>query len=227
MSDADLTQYNGTSAFPSTADVGTNADQFLVPTDDKVITALSNIAGEAPVRRSLDRLKDYYLGIRGAIIGDFVGAVRKTLKSLEVDGTGGATSTAAAGTIVPSATRSGTTLPTTANPPGVITKDSPVFGYAVFSWNGAAYVFQAGFNVDSYTNPAVGTVVVSFASAPADYQRAAAVATGYFNSGAVFVSEALPAAPVAGKMPVTVYIRSTAGGGAINGGFTLVVHCGA
>jgi len=97
MSDADLTQYNGTSAFPSTADVGTNADTFLVPTDDKVITALSNIAGEAPVRRSIDRLKDYYLGLRGAVIGDFLGAVQKTLKSFYVDGTGGVTHTVTGG----------------------------------------------------------------------------------------------------------------------------------
>lgn len=226
MSDADLTQYNGTAAFPSTADVGTNADQFLVPTDDKVITALSNIAGEAPVRRSLDRLKDYYLGIRGAIIGDFVGAVRKTLKSLEVDGTGGATSTAAAGTIVPSLARAGTTLPTTANPAGVLTADSPIFAFASFSWNGAAYVLTGGFNVDSIANPAVGTVVVSCASAPANYLKSTAVGCG-FNVGAAYVAAATPGPPAAGKMPVTLYIRTNGTGTPINEGFSLLVFAGA
>lgn len=227
MSDADLTQYNGTSAFPSTADVGTNADTFLVPTDDKVITALSNIAGEAPVRRSIDRLKDYYLGLRGAILGDFVGAARKTLRSLQVDGTGGAAATAADGTIVPSLARSGVGLPTSANPPGVLTADSPIFGYCAFSWNGAAYVFTGGFNVDSVANPAVGTAVVSFATAPANYLKAVAVGNGCFNSGASYVSETIPGAPVAGKMPVTVYIRANGTGAAIDAGFSLLVFAGA
>ena len=97
MSNADLTQYNGTQAFPATADVGTNADPYLTPTDGFTITAFSNLVNEAPVNVSLRRLKDYVLGLRGAIIGDFVGANRKTMHSLLVDGTGGAVSTLTAG----------------------------------------------------------------------------------------------------------------------------------
>ena len=42
MADIDLTQYNGTPVFPTTADVGTNADPYLTPTDGKIITATSN-----------------------------------------------------------------------------------------------------------------------------------------------------------------------------------------
>lgn len=97
MSNADLTQYNGTQAFPASADVGTNADQYLVPTDGKLITALSNILNEAPVNVALHRLKDYVLGLRGAIIGDFAAANRKTLHSLLVDANGGLASALSGG----------------------------------------------------------------------------------------------------------------------------------
>jgi hypothetical protein len=99
MSDSDLQQDNGTPEFPATADVGTPADEYLIPTDDRVITADSNLSGDAPVNRALRRIRNLALGIRGAIVGDFSGAVRKTLKSLEVDGTGGSTSSIPAGDI--------------------------------------------------------------------------------------------------------------------------------
>ena len=227
MADADLTQYNGSSAFPTPADVGTNADTYLVPTDDKIITALSNLAGEAPVRRSLERLKDYYLGLRGAVLGDFLGAAMKTLKSLQVDGTGGAAATAVAGTIVPSLARAGTTLPTTANPAGVLTADSPIFAFASFSWSGAAYVLTGGFNIDSIANPAVGTVIVSCASQPANYLKSSAVGCGFFNSGAAYVAEATPGPPAAGKMPVTLYIKNNGTGTPVDAGFSMLVFAGA
>lgn len=97
MSNADLTQYNGSQAFPASADVGTNADQYLVPTDGKLITALSNIMNEAPVNVALHRLKDYVLGLRGAIIGDFALANRKTLHSVLVDANGGTASALSGG----------------------------------------------------------------------------------------------------------------------------------
>ena len=97
MSNADLTQYNGSQAFPASADVGTNADQYLVPTDGKLITALSNIINEAPVNVALHRLKDYVLGLRGAIIGDFALANRKTLHSVLVDANGGTASALSGG----------------------------------------------------------------------------------------------------------------------------------
>ncbi len=99
MSNADLTQYNGSQAFPASADVGTNADQYLVPTDGKLITALSNIMNEAPVNVALHRLKDYVLGLRGAIIGDFAFANRKSLHSILVDSVGGSASPLSGGII--------------------------------------------------------------------------------------------------------------------------------
>lgn len=227
MSNADLTQYNGTQAFPATADVGTNADPYLTPTDGFKITALSNLVNEAPVNVSLKRIKDLLLGLRGATIGDFAFASRKTFHSLVIDGIGGAVSTAVAGTILSTLARAGTALPTTANPAGVITADSPVFGFASFSWSGAAYAFTGGFNVDSIVNPVVGTVVVSFATAPTNYLKATAIGTGCFNSGASYVSEATAGAPVGGKMPVTVYIRANGTGAAIDAGFSIVVFAGA
>jgi hypothetical protein len=99
VSDLDLTQYNGTPSFPLTADVGTSADPYLIPTDGKIVTAESNLADEAPVNRSLERNKDLILGLRGATIGDFPGAARKSFKSLLVDGSGGLTAAIPAGTI--------------------------------------------------------------------------------------------------------------------------------
>ena len=99
MSDTDLTQYNGTASFPVTADIGTGADAFLVPTDGKLITALSNLINEAPVNRSLRRVKDLLLGLRGATIGDFAGAAMKTFNALHIDGVGGLGSTATANTM--------------------------------------------------------------------------------------------------------------------------------
>lgn len=97
MADTDLTQYNGTPSFPATADVGTGTDPYLVPTDGKLITALSNLINEAPANRSLQRVKDLLLGLRGAVLGDFLGAVQKSFKSIYVDGTGGITQTVTAG----------------------------------------------------------------------------------------------------------------------------------
>lgn len=99
MSDSDLTQSNDAAVFPATADFNTNADPFLVPSDAKKITAFGNAPGQAPVNPSIRRLHALLAGLRGAIIGDFAGAAIKTLKSLKVDGTGGAASTAAAGDI--------------------------------------------------------------------------------------------------------------------------------
>lgn len=163
MSDADLTQYNGTAAFPATADVGTNADMFLVPTDDKVITSLSNIAGEAPVRRSLDRVKDLLLGLRGAVIGDFLGAVRKTMKSLAVDGVGGNTSTTPAGSLtITGATGTGTTVPTTAYDAGTMFRDSVCLGHARGYWDGANMVLVRGYNVRNMVRNGAGDYSVTF-----------------------------------------------------------------
>lgn len=91
MADIDLAQINGTASFPLTADVGTNTDLFLVPTDGPIVTADSNGANRAPVNKALRRTKDLLLGIRDALVGDRAGAVRKTVMSLYADGFGGLT----------------------------------------------------------------------------------------------------------------------------------------
>lgn len=104
MADVDLTQYNGAASFPATADVGTAADPFLTPTDGELVTALSNLTGEAPVGPALHRLKDLLLGLRDAIVGDRLTAARKSLKSLRVDPTGGAPQTLPGGTVSVSGT---------------------------------------------------------------------------------------------------------------------------
>lgn len=226
-SDSDLQQYSRVAATVESA-CGSNplTSSLLFPVDGKQITADNNAAGKAPVNRGLKQLADYATCVRCMFTGACAGVNLRTAKALEVDGTGGNVSTAAAGTIVASASRSGTTLPTTANPQGVHTKDSPIFGFANFTWNGASYVFTGGFNVDGISRTAAGTVVVTFATAPANYLKCSAVGGGFFNSGGTYVADSTPSAPVAGKMPVTVYIRSV-GGGALDGGFSVLVFCGA
>lgn len=99
MSDANLQQYNGSPVFPATADVNTNADPYLLPIDGPVVTADSNAVGFAPVNRSLKRIREWSVGLRGAIVGDFAGAVQKTVKSFYADLTGGATHSRPAGSI--------------------------------------------------------------------------------------------------------------------------------
>ena len=223
--DADLQQYNRLAADVETA-CGADplTSSLLLPVDGKIITADNNAVGRAPVNRSLKQIAQYMACVRCMVSGTCVGVNRRTLKSLEVDGSGGAVSSASAGTIVASAARSGTTLPTTANPQGVLTKDSAVFGYCNFAYS-PPYAFSGGFNCDSFVNPAVGTVVVSFASAPTNYLKCVAVGNGFFNSGANIVSEAIAGAPVGGKLPVTVYIKNLAGAAA-DAGFSVIVFCG-
>lgn len=99
MADIDLTQYNGVASFPATADVGTAADPFLTPTDGELVTALSNLTGEAPVGPALHRSKDLILGLRDGIVGDRLTAARKSLKSVRVDPTGGAPHSLPGGTV--------------------------------------------------------------------------------------------------------------------------------
>ncbi len=99
MADADLTIYPGTPAFPTTAALNAGTDSILVITDQKKITGEDNAAGKAPVNRALKKLRDQYLGLRDATLGDVTGAVKKTFKSIYADATGGATHTKAAGTL--------------------------------------------------------------------------------------------------------------------------------
>lgn len=100
MANIDLQQYDGTAAFPATADVGTPADPMLLPTDGPIVSADSNLTDEAPVNISLKRAKDLLLGIRDAVIGDRVTAARKTVNRLQADAVGGQAVTAAAGEVV-------------------------------------------------------------------------------------------------------------------------------
>lgn len=99
MALADQQAYAGTPSFPSTADVSAGVDVILLPVDPKKVTADSNGGGESPANPAPRKLRNDVLGLRGGIFGDFVGAVRRTLKSLHVDGVGGVISALGAGKI--------------------------------------------------------------------------------------------------------------------------------
>lgn len=224
--DADLQQYNRP-AVNVEAVCGANplTSSLLLPVDGKKITADNNAAGKAPVNRGAKQMADYAACVRCAAQGNCAGVNLRTMKALQVDGTGGNVATAVAGTIVPSLARSGTSLPTTANPQGVITADSQVFAYCSYSYSGT-YSFVGGFNCGTgITNPSAGTIIVNTASAPSNYLKCVAVGSGYFNSGANLVSEVMPGTPAAGKMPLTVYVKNTAGLAA-DAGFQVLVFCG-
>lgn len=93
--DADLQQYNGSPNFAA----DWTAQAKLLVRDGKKITADDNGAGKAPVNRGIKQIVDIIGGMHDGIFGSRVGAVRKTVKSLEADGTGGAVSTLLAGGI--------------------------------------------------------------------------------------------------------------------------------
>lgn len=97
MANSDLDQLDATPEFPSTATALTS--EYLAPRDGKTITGASNLMNESPVRPSLQRAKNLIAGLRGAIIGDFGGAVKKTLQGLRVAIVGGVTHAQAAGTM--------------------------------------------------------------------------------------------------------------------------------
>lgn len=99
-SDGDLQQYSRAAANAEAAN-GANAltSALLLPTDGKLISADANGAGKAPVNRGLKQLADYATGIRCSIFGNCAGVNRRTLKALEVDGTGGLVSTIPSNTI--------------------------------------------------------------------------------------------------------------------------------
>ena len=98
--DADLQQYNRTAVnVESVCGADPLTSSLLLVRDGKYITADSNAAGKAPINRSVKQAADYYTCVRCAVFGNCAGVNRRTLKSLDVDGTGGATSAATAGTI--------------------------------------------------------------------------------------------------------------------------------
>jgi hypothetical protein len=100
MANTDLQQRNETPYFAPTADVNTNTDPYLVPTDGKIISAQNNGTNEAPILPVLLKIRGTLAGLRGALVGDFAGAVQKTVRSFYADDTGGNTHAKAAGTIV-------------------------------------------------------------------------------------------------------------------------------
>lgn len=149
---------------------------FLEPRDARIQCADNYASGASPVNPALTKLRQLVAGVRGAIFGDFAGAVQRTLKSLSVDGTGGAVSAAAAGDIAASGkvsasgivssatTRSGTAVPSTTSPHGDVTKDSVIVGYARGYWDGSAMVAVRVFNVRSMTRNSMGDYTVIFNS---------------------------------------------------------------
>lgn len=87
--DADLQQYNGSPTFAA----DWTAQAKLLVRDGRKITADDNGAGKAPVNRGIKQIVDIIGGMHDGMFGSRVGAVRKTVKSLEADGVGGQTST--------------------------------------------------------------------------------------------------------------------------------------
>lgn len=86
--DADLQQYNGSPTFAA----DWTAQAKLLVRDGRKITADDNGAGKAPVNRGIKQIVDIIGGMHDGMFGSRVGAVRKTVKSLEADGVGGQTS---------------------------------------------------------------------------------------------------------------------------------------
>jgi len=99
-SDGDLQQYNRTAANAEAANAASAlTSPLLLPSDGKLITADANSAGKAPVNRSLKELGDMIAGVRCMLLGNCASVNRRTAKSFEVDGTGGAVSTIPSGVI--------------------------------------------------------------------------------------------------------------------------------
>lgn len=98
--DSDLQQYTRAS-IDVEAVCGANplSSSLLLVRDGKLITADNNGASKAPINRSVRQLADYMACVRCMVSGACVGVNVRTLKSLHIDGTGGAVSTATANTI--------------------------------------------------------------------------------------------------------------------------------
>lgn len=166
MADADLTQYNRTAVAAEAANAADAlTSQLLVITDNKLITGELNGANQAPVNRALKRLGDMIAGVRGALLGNVVGINRRTLRSLDVDASGGAVSSIPDGTIRASGSHaSSATAPTTSVSPGVIYQDMVCSGWCRGYWDGAAMVMVRGANVRSLTRNTQGDYTVVFNS---------------------------------------------------------------
>ena len=147
--DADLQQYNGSAVWADDL----TAASTLLPRDGKRITADSNAVGSAPVNRSLKQLKDYLTAVHEGVFG-IGAATRRTVKSLEADGTGGAVSTLLAGGIA-SSTANDRSLMTPTDV--AVFKISPTGGETKMTKGAIAFTNTA----DGGGNPAVTAAVAN------------------------------------------------------------------
>jgi len=161
-SDGDLQQYNGTSTWSSDL----TAASTLLPRDGKLITADSNTSGRAPINRSLKQLKDYLIGLHDGVVGSRAGSQLRTLRALEVDGSGGASATVGNGDAkVSRSLRAGRSLNSTSLPGGDIdageyVKDGTPRCMASLTSAGVGVTVLAAVGVDSITRSGTGDYVV-------------------------------------------------------------------
>ena len=226
---ADSQQYSSSAAAAEAANAVSNA--LTLPNrlvrDGKLVTADSDGAGASPINPGLKTLWDMVRGLRCAIWGNCAGVNMRTLKALHIDGTGGATTTAApAGGLKLSLSPSGTTTPTTAVQPGVITGESGLFGAAFINYNTITYEFVSGFNVESFTIVGVGEIDVTYNTAPSAVNKCWATINVHFSVGAPVFGEALPLSISGGKLRVRYTMKNTAGT-TQERSFTTTVFCGA
>ena len=228
-SPADSQQYTTSAANANTANaiaVALSSPNRL-PVDGKGITADTDSAGRSPINPGLKSLWDMLRGLRCAVWGNCVGVDMRTLKALHIDGTGGATTTAApAGGLKLSLSPSGTTTPTTAVQPGVITGESGLFGAVYINYTGVSYQFVSGFNVYSMTVVGVGEIDITYNTAPSATNKCWATADVRFAVGAPVFGEGLPISIAAGKLTVR-YTLKDASSVTQERGFTSLVFCGA
>ena len=165
--------------------------------------------------------------LRCAIWGNCVGVDMRTLKALHIDGAGGVATTAApAGGIKLSLSPSGTTTPTTAVQPGVITGESGLFGAVYINYTGVSYQFVSGFNVYDMTVVGVGEIDITYNTAPSSTNKCWATADVRFAVGAPVFGEGLPISIAGGKLVVRYTLKNVSGV-TQERGFTSLVFCGA
>ena len=228
-SPADSQQYTTSAANANAANaiaVALSSPNRL-PVDGKGITADTDSAGRSPINPGLKSLWDMLRGLRCAVWGNCVGVDMRTLKALHIDGTGGAaTTTAPAGGLKLSLSPSGTTTPTTAVQPGVITGESGLFGAVYINYTGVSYQFVSGFNVYDMTVVGVGEIDITYNTAPSSANKCWATADVRFAVGAPVFGEGLPISIAGGKLVVRYTLKNVSGV-TQERGFTSLVFCGA
>ena len=226
---ADSQQYSSSAASAEAANAVSNA--LTLPNrlvrDGKLVTADSDGAGASPINPGLKTLWDMVRGLRCAIWGNCVGVDMRTLKALHIDGAGGvATTSAPAGGIKLSLSPSGTSTPTTAVQPGVITGESGLFGAVYINYTGVSYQFVSGFNVYDMTVVGVGEIDITYNTAPSSTNKCWATADVRFAVGAPVFGEGLPISIAGGKLVVRYTLKNVSGV-TQERGFTSLVFCGA